>query len=51
MKRLFLSACLVVTGIGMISCEKHDWEDTKSIYEHHDEKSSDEEHDPKKKGE
>lgn len=35
MKRLIFSACLVAAGFGTISCEKHDWEETKKLYQEH----------------
>lgn len=36
MKRVILSVCVLAAGLGLMSCEKHDWEKTKKLYEHAD---------------
>lgn len=36
MKRFIFSACLVGATFGFLSCEKHNWDKTKTLYEHGD---------------
>ncbi|WP_143158490.1 MULTISPECIES: hypothetical protein [Rubritalea] len=48
MKRLIFSACLAAAGLGMISCEKHDWEDTKKLYQEHGKEEHGDAHGEKK---
>ena len=35
MKFFILSASILAVFVGLSSCEKHDWEDTKTLYESH----------------
>lgn len=41
MKSFILSACVLAAFVGLSSCEKHDWDDTKKLYETKDEHGHD----------
>lgn len=41
MKSFILSTCIVAAFVGLSSCEKHDWDKTKKLYETHDDKGHD----------
>ena len=42
MKFFILSASILAVFVGLSSCEKHDWDKTKKLYESHDAHGHDE---------
>jgi hypothetical protein len=50
MKSFILSASVLAAFIGLSSCEKHDWDETKKLYESSDDHGHDSHDDDHKKG-